>query len=174
MSKNLIISIAVVVVLAAVGGYFLIPSLMNNTQSGENQVNNPNENSGKKMAFSDFVKQGGSYQCEVNQSTDEIETKGTAFIHNGMVRGEYSTNLDGMNLTSTVIVRDGFAYSWNSLVPNTGFKVKTTANGSTSSEASGEYSFSPDQIGDYDCQPWAADDSKFTVPTSITFKEVTN
>jgi hypothetical protein len=134
----------------------------------------PADESGKKMAFSEFLKQGGSYKCEVNQYVNEMETKGTTYINDGMIRGEYNTKVQNMNVDSTMIVRDGYTYSWTSVMPTTGFKAKVAevVGGDAVAGPSGQYSFNATQIGDYNCEAWTADASKFTIPTNITFKDV--
>lgn len=169
-----------VVAVLVVGGYFAYQA---NKPEGVDRIEFPNEEkseeqgkapeqTGKKMAFSQFLKQGGAYKCEVNQDINGVETKGTTYINDGMVRGEYNTKIQGANVDSTFIVRDGFVYSWSSMLPNMGFKMKTDVNasGNAGASASGSYSWNAEQIGDYNCEPWTVDQSKFTVPTNITFK----
>ncbi len=130
--------------------------------------------SGKKMAFSEFLKQGGAYKCTVNQSVAGTDTAGTTYIHNGLIRGEYSTKTAGMNIATSLIVRDGYSYTWTSVAPTMGFKAKVVDNAvvNTGAAMSASYSWNAQQIGDYNCEAWAADDSMFTVPASVTFKEI--
>lgn len=130
---------------------------------------------GKKMAFSQFVKQGGSYQCSVDQYLDNynIKTSGTVFLDKGKIRGNFSTNYNGTKIDASTIVRDGFAYTWTSM-NSTGYKtpiVETNGSAESSVTVSGNtYSFNTDQIGDYNCQEWKADASVFVVPANITFQ----
>ena len=134
---------------------------------------------GKKMAFMDFVKQGGSYQCTVNQYIDSSyssTTKGTVYLSKGNIRGDYNVKVQGMSIDTSVIVRDGFAYTWTNMM-TTGYKVavatdttgKTSAGGTT---PQGTFSWNSDMIGDYDCKPWTADATLFTLPAKITFKTI--
>ena len=91
-----------------------------------------------------------------------------------MIRGEYSTKIQNMDVASTIIVRDDYTYSWTSALPNTGFKIKMDANatGSASVNNPSSYGFNAEQIGDYNCESWIPDLSKFAVPTNITFTEL--
>ncbi len=134
---------------------------------------------GKKMAFMDFAKQGGSYQCTVNQYIDSSytsTTKGTVYISAGNIRGNYNVKVQGMSIDTSVIVRDGFAYTWTNMM-STGYKVpvatdttgKTSAGGTT---PQGTFSWNSDMIGDYDCKAWTTDVSVFTLPSTITFKTI--
>lgn len=181
MSKT-IISILIIGAVA-VGGYFLSKSNKGGYQEtkGETNVEVSKEEAtkpnGKKIAFSEFIKQSGSYKCTVNQSLNNTVTKGTTYLSNGMIRGEYNTKVSGMSVDSTILVRDGYTYSWNSMMPSMGFKMKvqtTTNTPNVGASASGSYSFNAEQIGDYDCQAWTVDQSKFAVPTTITFKEMSS
>lgn len=175
------IIVSVLIAGAIVGGIFFLKSdkvseseIANQQQNQEDSQNQNTETNSKKMAFADFVKQGGSYECTIKQYVAGTETSGTAFIGEGMIRGEYSTQTQGLTVNTSVIVRDGFAYTWTSMAPTMGFKAKvvedTTTNAATS--ISGSYSFNAEQIGDYDCKAWAFDAGKFTLPAGVTFREV--
>lgn len=133
------------------------------------------ETASKKMAFSQLVKQGGSYQCTVKQYMSDVENDGVVFMDKNRLRGEFSTIAEGMKIDSTMITKDGYTYTWSSFAPKSGFKVKVlpvdeTKNESTST--SGTYSWNADQIGDYYCEAWTPDESKFTLPSSVMFTEV--
>lgn len=135
---------------------------------------------GKKMAFSSFIKQGGSYQCTVTQYIDSAytsSTTGIVYISGEKIRGNYSVEVQGMKIDGSVIVRDGFAYTWSSM-SSTGFKSPVTESASgaagvqTSSGTTGSFSWNTDMVGDYDCKAWTPVESQFTLPASITFKSV--
>lgn len=129
--------------------------------------------SGKKMAFSQFVKQGGSYECTVKQALSDMENSGTVYMDKGRMRGEFSTIAEGMKVDTSLIVRDDYTYTWSSMMPKTGFKIKVQAEmNNTGAPASGTYSWNADQIGEYDCKAWVVDESKFTLPSGTTFTEV--
>lgn len=129
---------------------------------------------GKKIAFSELIAQGGTYQCTVKQYVNETESTGTVFLHKDHVRAEFATAVQGMNINTTMIVRDGYTYTWTSTMPNKGFKSKAVqvVGGDAVVGTAGTYSFNSTQIGDYDCQDWTLDESKFTLPSTVTFTEV--
>lgn len=167
---NTKVAIGVVAALIVAGGayYFYMPK--DGAPMGDAQTADTNN---KKMAFADFIKQGGSYKCTVRQSVQGVESEGTTYISGDMIRGEYATQVQSQNIQSTMIVRDGYTYSWSSMMPNTGFKVRVAQTaGDTGAAASGNYSFDAEQIGDYSCESWSADASMFAVPTNITFQTI--
>jgi hypothetical protein len=141
--------------------------------SGQNEtVQTENVPEGKKMAFSEFMKQGGSYSCTVSQEVQNTTAQGTVYISEGNLRGDFTTSFNGTKMNLSTIVRDGYSYTWSSLMPNSGFKVKVATPNEVDSKAPSEatYSFNADTIGEYDCDPWTPDASKFAIPTSVTFK----
>ncbi len=172
MSQTKIIVSVVIVAAVAIGGYYLLHEAPMVTEQGN--ATTTSVTSGKKVPFAEFVKQGGSYKCDVNQSVGGIDTKGVTYINQGMIRGEYSTKTQGMTVGTTLIVRDGYTYAWSSLAPTMGFKSKVVAEakGDVSAPTKGTYSFQAEQIGDYSCEPWPADTSMFAIPSGVTFREM--
>ncbi len=170
MSKIIMIIVAAAVV--AGGGYYFLNSIKNQEAAQSVPVATTTDSTGKKMAFSAFLKQGGTYKCTTHQTIDGSSTVGTIYTDNGMLRGEYSTQVQGMKIDATFVIRDGFTYSWSSVSEGAGIKVKVvdTTEASGTPKAS-SYNFNADQIGDYDCVPWKADASKFTLPSNVTFTE---
>jgi hypothetical protein len=160
------------------GGYFFL-----NTQKvapvdevvdiSSSQTEETAQPTGKKMAFAEFMKQGGSYKCTVHQNVNDIETTGVTYMHNGMIRGEYGSDMQGMHIESHILVRDDYSYSWSSVMPTTGYKAKIVdVEAGAGADTSGTYSWNAEQIGDYDCQPWSAEASMFEVPKEVTFTQL--
>ncbi len=162
-------------VIVAVAASFILADLSRSWTSESVLKENENPTAGKKMAFTEFLKQDkGDYKCTVNQDVNGSVTVGTTYLSGGMIRGEYNTQVQNMNVDSTFIVRDGFSYSFTSLAPTMGFKVKVVEpkEGDVTTQTSGSYQWNAQNIGDYDCQPWTVDPAKFTIPTNITFQEI--
>lgn len=168
------IIIAVLIAAAVVGGYFAFNNKEVEVVNEEVATTPSPEVSGKKMAFSEFVKQGGAYKCTVNQSVNNTDTVGTTYINKGMIRGEYNTKVQNLSVDTTLIIRDGYTYTWTSMLPNMGYKSKVAdpKQVDTNAPKSATYSFNSEQIGDYDCKDWTVDESKFVVPSTVTFSEV--
>ncbi len=164
----------VVIVLVIVGGYFIFGENkeVNNEELGEVKEEQP---AGKKMAFSQFLKQGGAYKCEILQSMGDFTNSGTMYINGKTLRGEFSTVAEGIKMDSSFVSRDGYTYTWSSMTPGMGFKMKTIENievPDTNVDISGNYAWSADQVGDYNCENWVVDASKFETPKDVTFTEL--
>lgn len=180
--NNKVIAIVVGVVVVLGGVYFAMKgdsgsvSDTNSIAVGEQNPATPTENtSGKKMAFSEFMKNGGSYKCTVDQNVQGMTSKGTVYINGSNIRGEFNTSAQGMNVDSNFIMKDGYSYSWSSMMAGQGFKVAVNQNTTGSGAGtSGQYSFNSEQIGDYNCEAWNSDSSKFALPGGVVFTEVKN
>lgn len=153
------------------------PSKSGETKTAQTEGTAHNQqpaSSGKKMAFADFLKQGGAYQCTVNQYVQDIESKGKVYIDGGRISGVFSTKVQGMTIDTNILVRDGYSYTWSSMMQGIGYKIKTVdpkdVPTSSGASTSGTYSFNAEQIGDYNCTPWSVDESTFSVPANVTFK----
>ncbi|MDQ3075947.1 MAG: hypothetical protein M3Q34_02370 [bacterium] len=180
MSKTKIILTFVLIVIA-LGGYGLIfqKSKLENTApmvSNEFESETKVQPTGKKMAFSEFIKQDkGAYKCEVKQAFSDMENSGTIYMNNGMMRGEFSTIAEGQPMDSSFIMKDGYAYNWSSTLPSMGVKVKVlTSADDNGREAKETYTWNAEQIGEYNCEEWKVDESKFALPTRINFTELSS
>ncbi len=136
------------------------------------------EDTGKKVAFEQLAKQGGTHKCTVTQTVGPVTSQGTVYMDKGLIRGEFAADYSGQKINIYFIMRDGFTYTWNSMMPTLGYKIKndtTVPVGNVNASASGTITpNSPngylDQIGAYDCTEWTANASFFTPPTTVTFK----
>lgn len=145
-------------------------SEMTNGTSTNTSSTTDTKPSGKKMAFTEFMKQGGSYKCDVTQTVANMTTSGKVFMHDALVRAEFSTSVAGQSLNTTMIARDGYMYSWTSMTPNKGYKTKISQSGDTgTANPSATYTWNGSQVGDYTCEVWKADDALFEIPKTVTF-----
>lgn len=184
MSKTIIGVLVVMVII--VGGYFVMSkdkikdsALTENTETvntgAEVTTKEAEQPTGKKMAFSQFIEQdSGSYKCEVKQYMSDFENSGTVYINKGNIRGDFSTVAEGRKIDSSFIQKDNYTYNWSSEAPNMGVKVAVVTNteSNTDAQMQGTYSWDAKQIGDYTCEEWIVDESKFSIPTSVTFTEI--
>ncbi len=161
------------VIVLLVAGYLVFSGGKADENKGTEDLTKE-EQGGKKMAFSEFVKKGESSKCEVKQYVSDMTSKGTVYIDGDRIRGDFSTIVDGKTMISSFIMRDGNSYSWSSALPSMGFivKVDNGAGSDANANANGAYSWNAEQIGDYDCEPWVADPSIFALPREVTFREV--
>jgi len=175
MAKMIVGVLVAVVILG--GGYFVLrdTNVENQTANVEGALQNENANveGEKKMAFLDFVKQGGSYMCEVHQDVKGVDNVGTVYLADGKVSGIFHTNAGDTPVDAMFIIRDGMTYMWSSAMPKVGFKSKVDLSAvSADASTAPSYTWNAGAVRDYNCTPWTADEAKFTVPTTITFTEI--
>ncbi len=120
--------------------------------------------------FADLAKRGGNYICTVDHSTDVTRTSGTTYIAGDRIRGDFSSQVQGFNVDSHMVMKEGFIYTWSSMAP-AGFKIPAgEAEGDADAQMQAQYA-DMKQSYEYDCSPWSVDESKFTLP-SITFQAI--
>lgn len=171
------------ILLILIGGVVILGGFMYFTGEKNNEMTKSNtaltsteikeQPSGKKMAFTEFTKQGGSYKCIVNQSVSDVVSKGTIFISGGMMRGTFTTTISGKENMSNILVRDGYTYIWSPEMPMA-MKIaipKQNTETNTNTGMSGSYSWNAEQIGDYDCEAWNADQTMFAIPSGTEFMD---
>lgn len=158
-------------------------SMMENEMNSENEnsENNTENSNSKKMAFDVFLKQGGSYECTVNQNFENVTSSGKVWIdgatgssENVRINGEFESTVAGQSFVSHMIVRDGFTYTWSSAMPSVGMKIKNTGAETinTNQNTSGNITWDAKNIGDYNCNAWTTQESKFALPKGVTFTEI--
>lgn len=121
-----------------------------------------------KGTFFDLAKKNGSYECTVSHSVSVAQSEGVVYVSGSKIRGEFSSTIPQVNMKirSTMISDGTYIYTWTDMA-KTGFKAKIveTTKPVEQDSVGNEYM----QNLDYSCTPWTPDDSKFSVPSDITF-----
>lgn len=94
-------------------------------------------------------------------------SKGTLFIASGKIRGDFSIAYGGATTTGHMIMREETSYVWMDTMSQ-GFKNSFSVSSSTPEAVN------PDDRIKSSCRSWTPDESKFEVPTTITFRTITN
>ncbi len=146
-----------------------VPEASQDSPSQNTQTNTPtNESQNFSGSMQELMARGGSWTCDVTSTAGGITSSGTTYVANGMVRSDFSSNIPQVgNIQSYMIVRDGLAYSWTSMM-NQGFKFPI-AQSEGEAEVSAEVAAQINQDYDFSCRPWSVDASKFALPSGITF-----
>ena len=139
----------------------------------EKEIDSSEDSFSEKTSITALMKKGGNYMCTMSHSTDVGDTKGTVYIAKEKIRGDFTTQITvpgmkDMGNIDTHMISDGEStYTWSSASAE-GFKGPIDSESQT-----GETSQVPkDENLDYKCVAWNVDDSKFILPTNITFKQI--
>jgi hypothetical protein len=88
-------------------------------------------------------------------------------MDNKKVRADISATIQGVNYSISYIVKDGYTYTWGSMI-NGGIKTKSINDDGTQVIGK-DYAWNPAYIKNYSCKPWTTEKSKFELPQGITF-----
>ncbi len=121
--------------------------------------------------ISDLFNLGKTVHCTYSTDT----TKGDIFVANKKMGGVFTvTSSDGKEMSSNVVSDGEWMYLWSSSMPN-GIKMNVsdvtksdTTNSNTSATAALNSS------NNYKCDPWLLDETKFAVPTNMTFTDASS
>lgn len=152
MTKNHLIGGIVVVAVVAGGIWYTMNSDVTSTQSSE--------------SIASLAAKSGSWRCDVAH-TGENHATGIVFISGGKVQGDFNTDVPLGETQAHMISDNEYVYIWRSGM-STGFKSKLTVGSSGSADDQDFYY----QTYTYRCSPWSPDNTKFTLPSNITFTEL--
>lgn len=184
MNRVVIIAVALIVILLAIGGFLFLGSRgtknqtaqkVPNGQSTQAPVQNVNNQAPVQNVMPQVVKalQGsGSVKCTylINAVT------ATSYIKNGKVR--YELGISGKQ--SNTIIKDKIVYSWlegsntGTMMDTTNLSVSKTPGNTGTSEVKDLDSYKT-SLENYhpDCSTQAVDDSIFEKPAGVTFTDLT-
>ena len=139
------------------------------SQSQEAGSDAPSNESGKfRGSLQQLMARSGSWRCDVSMTTEGVTSTGTTYVANGNVRADFVSNIPQVgSIESHMIMKDNTAYTWTSMAPQ-GFKFPISGQ-ENQPEVSAEVAAQINQAYDYDCRAWPTDESKFALPSGITF-----
>ena len=124
----------------------------------------------------DLMARGGNYKCTFAQEVENSKSTGTVYISGQKLRGDFKSDVTAAGASMSVesyMISDGTSmWTWSSMLP-TGFKMEvvkdTTADGTTPMS---QQMFDANMNLSYDCAPWTVDESKFVLPSTVTFTTI--
>ncbi len=128
-----------------------------------------NTASSDQKSLAELMALGTAQQCTFNQSLENSTNSGTFYLGLGQMRGDF-TSVDGGQTTQIHMISDSKdVYTWIEGM-NLGFKASASAGQPTASGTpANNNGVDVNQKLAYNCSPWTADSSKFTLPTGIQF-----
>jgi hypothetical protein len=143
------------------------------TQNGTSTVV---QESGKttdtKPPFISVLQKGGKYKCLISQPLGQMISTGVVYINNANVKADFKVEIMGKTINTTMIVKDGYMYSWSSGSPTTGTRTKMPASNSVNSASSSVKTWNGELVKDYSCEEWSVDTKLFDLPSTVLFKDV--
>lgn len=155
------IGIIAAIILIAAGAWFFMKGGTGDLMMSSNEPQ-------QQMSMKELIAKGITQKCDFSEP--QSSTAGTIYIAEGKVRGDFSSQNQGANVSGHMIVDGGTVYTWMDGMTQ-GFK---TSFNPTEGAAQGDtqQGLDPDKKTDYKCEKWSKDESKFAVPGNITFSDM--
>ncbi|MDQ5883555.1 MAG: hypothetical protein QG654_469 [Patescibacteria group bacterium] len=144
-----------------------------NESVAESQEKEETKDFSEKTSLARLMEKGGDYQCTFTHETQAGDSSGTVYISGKKIRGDFVSKVSIAGLpdigdVKTFMISDGESvYTWSSMTSD-GYKAPINKD-VTSQDSSG---VPTNQELDYKCIGWKVDQSKFSLPTNITFKTI--
>src|SRR3989338_3588990 len=142
-------------------------SLTNDEQAIENETSGTQRNS-----FAELMQSCENVTCTYEFADASGSQNGTVYVAGQNMRGDFTIAAAGTGSYETHMISDGeWSYMWcGPLGASQGTKIKVTAD--SSAEATNEQTFDYDDEYDFDCEEWNRDDSKFDLPSGVSFTDL--
>ncbi len=129
----------------------------------------------------DMFKKEKPLECYTEMATPEGSVKAVYYFDNKneMVRVDMQVigTSDGINITSSSIIRDGWNYFWDDVMNKDGMKMRIDeddAGDYSDAEESYSGSFDMNEEFNFRCKQWKVDQSKFALPKDKSFKDLSD
>jgi len=184
-NKPMLAVIAVLVILLLLGAFFFMKKSDKPATSGTTGDTTMEQEEGNddtsmmengKNTLMGIMGMGKSLECSFSYETaGKAASTGLMFISGQKVYGEFGSEVGGKQATTNMIQDGEYIYMWGSAMPE-GIKMKAvttvpTGGAGVTTPQNTQY-FDPNQQMDFKCKPWNADNAKFTVPSDVTFRDM--
>jgi hypothetical protein len=113
---------------------------------------------------------GSPQKCEFEVTTYGVTSRGTVYVANGKMRGDFSATHSGGTTVGHMVVADSTVSFWSEGQAQ-GFTMNID---STTAEAQANAALSLDQNLSYDCDAWRVDEAQFRLPANVQFTSMAN
>lgn len=169
MTNQVKIIVAVVVV-AALLGLVAFTQLGKSSESPqEATVSKESETAqSAKGSLKSLLGAGKNVNCTF--SYPDAGSTGTVYVSGQRMRGDFNMMVEGKTMESHMIQDETYVYSWTGS-QGAKFKIEETLKASPVPGGQ-QQNVDLDKEVDYKCSPWAANNSMFSVPTDVTFTDM--
>lgn len=173
--KNVLIVAGIVVILALFGvvGYFVMSGSKGKSDASLTGANDSSQDADDKSSGKNSIKSlltaGKNTSCTVAYPNDG--GSGTIFVADKKMRGDFNMKDASGKITESHMVFDGdMSYFWTG-TQGTKMMIDANAKATPTSESSVPGADLDNQM-DMNCAGWSVDNSKFTVPSNVTFMDM--
>jgi hypothetical protein len=171
-NKWLVVAAIVIIVLLIGAGLYLMKSAKTapaqkvaNTQTAKPQTTNS-----LKGTIIGLLSGGKNVNCQVTYPDNK--GTGSVYVSDKKFAGDFTMKgTDGKETTGHMISDGTYMYIWSSGMP-TGIKMSIEAAKNAAANTQTNQSVNINQEVSLNCNPWAPDASKFTLPSDIQFRDM--
>lgn len=168
MNTKLIAIVAGVVVVGA-GAYFIFTRGSSHT---EGLASGPHTAQTNQTSIKDLMSAGNPVACTFTSTAGGYTSSGTVYVAQGSMRGDFVTEGTAAGtIESHMIIKDNTNYMWTS---QSAQGIKMTVDAQSTAPAGENQAVSYDSKVAYDCNDWSPDSSKFSLPSGITFSDMSS
>ncbi len=123
-------------------------------------------------SIGDLLKAGKNVTCTFTRTDEAGEMEGRVYVAGTKMRGEFVMTNATFGTMTMHVLRDGdYGYSWGFPSETQGTKVKLDSEGKPV-QVSAKDEPGIDDPMEYRCSSWRADASKFILPSTVTFQDI--
>lgn len=119
-----------------------------------------------------LIAMSGSQKCEVSSPNDGQESNGEIYVANGMMRGNFTSDVSGKIVASHMIVKNNTSYIWTDDMPQGFMMAINETPAGTDGETPDQQAIDLNQEYSYKCANWSTDESVFELPSNINFSDI--
>lgn len=113
---------------------------------------------------------GSNSKCTISAATVDGTISGIVYVSGSSMRGDFSSSMSGSgNVESHMIRNQNDVFVWSG---SQGAKMNVSSMASGQAAAGNDGQVSLDQNVEYACESWVKDESRFSVPTSVEFIDI--
>ncbi len=173
-NKWLIIAVVLVLILVVAGGAYLMMSSKGKSQPQAQTTNTqpvkPQTTNSLKGSILGLLSGGKNVNCQITYPDNK--GTGSIFVSDKKFAGDFTMKgTDGKETTGHMISDGTFMYVWSSGI-SMGIKMNLADAKNAAQNTQTNQSIDINQEVNLNCNPWITDSSKFTVPSNIQFRDV--
>lgn len=162
MNKKLPLVAGIVILLLGIGTFLI----MSGNSSPPQPQTSPGPQTSSQKSIKDLLSLTKPQEC----SFDDSSNKGSVFVANNKMRGDFNTKAEETEIKSHIIVDNQTSYLWID-GQDTGYKMsfeKLSEDPATNQQGQMDIN---KQL-DYNCKDWSVDLTVFNIPSDIKFTDL--
>lgn len=172
MSTHAIVGFVIAVVVIGGGIWYYATSDTPMPQGEQTALENGKTGNKGSGSLSSLFGMTGSYTCTISSGAPGGIARGTVYISDGNVRGDFVTvENNGQEIMVSMIQSGEYMYNWSSAASQ-GVKMKIDTGTSMSIGNAGEAQFDTSAAVDYSCEMSSVDANLFVPPSEVQFMDL--